>query len=632
MGQIPDSVIEEVLQKADIESVVGKYVSFTKRTGSNLFGLCPFHSEKTASFSVSLNKQIYHCFGCNKGGNAIGFIMDIEHLSYPEAIRFLGKQYGVDVPETSFVNNDAVKSQKERVKLLLVEAAKFFYKALKSKNGDSARQYMDKRGLSKETQIKFGLGYSLDDYDSLYLYLKQKGFTDEEMKVCGLFTVSSKTGKLIDLFRGRLMFPIFDAFGAVIAFGGRSLGDDMPKYINSPDSAVYKKQEHLYALNFAKKERSDRLIIVEGYMDAIAMHQAGVRNAVASLGTAFTDAQLRLASKYAKEIVFFFDADKAGQNAALRAISMMLRYTKKMTGLKARIRIACVPDGKDPDEYIREHGSEAFTAVVEAALDVDRYLSDRAYNSNYSDNGLDLYKYEEDIITYGSWMVDDVKRNRMASNAALYLKANPDVIFERMNDAAGKLSDVQAQADERLEKKVIDEKVTSRKESSQRQASENDDIAYLEELKLFALATRLKKALADPEVIAREDLIRKGDFVGTNLKNIVGFFFDNFDPKFGTNDALLINEMSKYTLNGQPAEQVFLEVSQSIDDDLSFETIKGMYLYQLVQIRRNYLLKARKEAISMLDSVTGEQKASLSEKIKQMDACLDMLREKELSL
>lgn len=631
MAQIPDSVIEEILAKADIESVVGKYVSFTKRTGQNLFGLCPFHSEKTPSFSVSLNKGIYHCFGCGKGGNSIGFIMEIEKLTYPEAIRFLGEQYGVEVPVTSGGdNNGSEKKMKERVYALLTEAARFFYASFVGDVGKVARDYAAKRNLSKDTLRAFGIGYAPEGWDNLYQHLINKEYTDEEMRVSGLFTVSKKTGKLIDLFRGRLMFPIFDSFGKIIAFGGRSLGDEMPKYVNSPDSLVYKKQEHLYGLNFAKKSKSNQLIIVEGYMDTIAMHQAGITNAVASLGTAFTDSQLRLASRYAEEVVFFFDSDKAGQNAAIRAIRMMLKFLKKMSGLKIRIKIAYVPDGKDPDEYIRNNGKDSFATVVANAKDVDDYLFERAYNDNCDEDGkLDQYKYQDDIILYGSWIQDELRREKMATNAAVYLGANYKTVLNRMNEVMNSAIAEQAAADkrdlirseketvrQRVEENEVDEPVTQDVVADVRKT--NSDIVYLQELKLFVLAVRLKEHLATD--VDREDVLRPGDFRGENMKKIIEFFLKNFDERYGINEALLINELSKTTLNGMPAEEVYLRACDQFNDSNNSDVRRDEYLMTVYDLRLKQIDGMERMIVKYLEAATGAKKDDLLLRYRKLNA------------
>lgn len=636
MAQIPDSVIEEILAKADIESVVGKYVSFTKRTGQNLFGLCPFHSEKTPSFSVSLNKGIYHCFGCGKGGNSIGFIMEIEKLSYPEAVRFLGQQYNVEVPEVSGGRSDGSdKKTKERVYSLLTEAARFFFASLNSPVGSQARQYTQKRNLSERTLRAFGMGYAPEGWENLYGHLLSKGYTDEEMRVSGLFTVSKKTGKLIDLFRGRLMFPIFDSFGKIIAFGGRSLGDEMPKYVNSPDSLVYKKQEHLYGLNFAKKSQSNQLIIVEGYMDTIAMHQAGINNAVASLGTSFTEGQLRLASRYAEEVVFFFDSDKAGQNAALRAIRMMLKFLKKMSGVKIRIRIAYVPDGKDPDEYIRNNGPESFANVVANAKDVDDYLFDRAYNDNCdSDGKLDLYKYQEDIILYGSWITDDLRREKMASNAAAYLGVNYKTVLNRMNDVMNSTLAEQAAADKRDLVRAEKQAVKQREEEYSGSADQTsaasvevrnvkDDIVFLQELKLFVLAVRLKENLATD--IDREDVLRPGDYRGANMKKIVEFFLKNFDERYGINEPLLINELSKTILNGMPAEEVYLRACDQFKESSNYDVKRDEYLITLYDLRLKQIEGMEKTLVKLINGATGSKKDDLLLRYRRLNSYRDHL-------
>lgn len=671
MGMIPDSVIEEILSKADIESVVGRYVSFTKRSGQNLFGLCPFHSEKTPSFSVSPNKGIYHCFGCGKGGNSISFIREIERLSYPEAVRFLGKQYGVEVPEyNTGYNDDSLRQKKERVRALLNEAGIFYHNCLNDKAGKPGRDYAAKRELKPDTVKMFGIGYAPEGWDILASHLRSKGYTDDEMKDSGLFTVSRKTGKLIDLFRGRLVFPIFDAFGNIVAFGGRALGDELPKYVNSPDSLVYKKQEHLYALNIAKKSRSGRLIIVEGYMDAIAMHQAGVDNAVASLGTAFTEAQIRLASKYAEEIIFFFDADKAGQSAAIRAIKMMLRYLRKMTGLKIRIKIACVPDNKDPDEYIRNNGREKFAEVVRRAKDVDDYLADRAYNDNYSDDyGLDLHKYQEDIITYGAWIHDDIRREKMAASAAVYLGVNYVTVLNRMNDAEIAMEKEQAAADERSRRRDMEADISDRMNYDNTDVSEpyngtdneayaedrqdtdgsagetdvkpsvtdghkagvrerNADVAYAGELKVFIYAVRLREALMDPKTVKKEDVLTPGDFIGRNMQEIAGYFLNNFEEGYGIREALLINELGKYVLNGRPAEEVYLSMCDSIEEKRDLTIARDLYLAELYSLRLTRLDRIQQALVKRLGTSSDKERTELNDKLRKVISMKDRIRQK----
>ncbi|MBP5179927.1 MAG: DNA primase [Clostridiales bacterium] len=625
MAKIPESTIEEVLSRADIESVVGQYVTFTKRTGQNLFGLCPFHSENTPSFSVSIPKQIYKCFGCQKYGNSIGFIMEMEKLSFPEAVKYLGDRYGVDVQwgDDDSENTKNLKERKKRVMNILTDAAGYYYKALNSDAGKAARDYAAKRQLSNETLTKFGIGYAPDGFDNLYSFLKSKGYNDEDLNDSGLFT-RSKKGNLIDLFRGRFIVPIFDAFGKIIAFGGRNLGPELPKYVNSPDSLVYKKQNHLYALNFVPRN-TKQLIIVEGYMDAIAMHQAGINNAVAALGTSFTDSQLRLASKYAEEVVFFFDSDKAGKAAAIRATNMMLAYLKRMTGIKIRIRIASVPEGKDPDEYIKTYGADSFKSVVKSAKDVNDYLFDRAYDDNYDkDSGLDLTKYQEDIITYGSWIYDPIKREKMAVLAAQYLGARAETILFAMEHAEKAAMEASRGNEQRESERKEKTEVEQRRTSAPVKVP-NADRVTRDEIELFVRAVRLGGVLADETKIERNDVIRKNDFSGSNMKEIVGFFLEHFNEKTGVSDALLITKMSDLLLNGLKAETFYIKASEQISRESNINAEVDMYKRTLYNVR----LKKSQDELKLVDSLiqTTEDKDKREEYI-ELNNKIELYRQK----
>ena len=634
MKKIPDSTIDEILSRADIEQVVGRYVSFTKRSGQNYFGLCPFHSEKTPSFSVNPQKGLYRCWGCGKGGNAIGFIMDIEKLSYPEAVKFLGDQYGVPVEwgEEDNQGTNELKERKKRVMNILTDAAGYYYKAFNSDAGKEARDYAARRQLSQKTLVNFGIGYAPDGFDNLYRFLKSKGYEDRDLEECGLFT-RSKKGTLIDLFRGRLMVPIFDSFGKIIAFGGRNLGAELPKYVNSPDSLVYKKQKHLYALNFAKQAKSKQLIIVEGYMDAIAMHQAGITNTVAALGTAFTDSQLQLASRFAEEVVFFFDSDNAGKNAALRASHMMLTYLRRMTGIKIRIRIAAVPNGKDPDEYIKTDGVEAFKAVVKSAKDVNDYLFSRAYEDNFDDEtGLDQTKFQDDIITYGSWISDPIKREKMAAQAAQYLGARSETIVNAMNYAEDKDIDKKYETDQRDIKKEDANEINERKENTKTSAPKAD-VVTRDEMELLVRAVRLGPMLADAKRIERTDVIRKNDFTGANIREVVDYFLKNFDAKRGINEALLVNKLSEYLFNGMQAEKFYMAYCDQVPAAPSEEAECDMYkkiLYDVRAKKCSHEMLRLRELIGKTEDK--DKKKELMAKFEKLDKYYQLLQQKSAEL
>lgn len=646
MGLIPDNIIDDVLTRADIESVVSRYV-LLKRQGGNLWGLCPFHSEKTPSFSVNPSKGIYKCFGCGKGGNAISFIMEIEHMNYPESIRHLAGLYGVEIPETGYSGDSIQKEEKNRVKDILKEAAKYYYKSFNDEDlGKPAREYAARRGLSKQTLDNFGLGYS-PMKGGLYNILKDKGYTDAEMNNSGIFQKSAKTGKPYELFRGRLMFPIFDSFGTIIAFGGRALGDEMPKYINSPDSIVYNKQNHLYAMNFARKEQSKQLIVVEGYMDAIAMHAAGFKNTVAALGTSFTDSQLKLCARYAEEVVFFFDADNAGQKAALRAVKMMMEYLNKLTGINIRIKIAKVPDGKDPDEFIRMNGADKFREVVRSAFYVEDYLLERAKNDNTDpETGeLDRGRYQEDICRYGSWMNDDIKMSRMAGAAAPLLGATQQAVISQMQRYKQIEDKKQSQVNSRtLERERRENLVNRNNDEGLEEVTDNpvpeevtqgrpafrkvNDKASNEEIELFAYALSLGSALADKKSIDKTDIIRPDDFSGDTLRELVKIFLNIFDGRDETLYARMSDYFSRLTINGMPAEDVMLRAVETADRSPDVNVKRDMYLALLFKVREARIKIEEERLINMLMTASPSEKEKINSLLRNLSDYKLTLRNK----
>ena len=352
----PPSFLDELAARNPIEDVVGQYVNL-KRSGSNLFGLCPFHGEKTASFSVAPDKGIYYCFGCHKGGSAINFMMEIENLSYPDAVRALAKRAGMEVPEDE--QYQSRYRQQERLWALHKEAARYFHSKLMAPEGADALNYALGRGMPKSTIIRFGIGYAPDGWTNLVDAMRRKGYTDEELKESGLVTVSQKNGNLFDRFRDRLMFPIIDVRGNVIAFGGRIMkkDDKGAKYLNSPETLIFNKRKNLFGLNIAKKSKLGYLILVEGYMDAIALHQYGFDCAVASLGTSLTEEHAVLLSRYTENVVLIYDGDEAGQRAAQRAMPML-----EKAGLT--VKVLTLKDAKDPDEYLKKFGADKFKNLL----------------------------------------------------------------------------------------------------------------------------------------------------------------------------------------------------------------------------------------------------------------------------
>ena len=353
----PPAFLDELIARNPIEDVVGQYVSLTQK-GSNQFGLCPFHGEKTASFSVNAGKQIYYCFGCHKGGGAINFIMEIENLSYPDAVRFLAKRAGMEVPEDE--QYQSRYRQQERLWKLCKDAARFFYEVLISDEGKAGREYLAGRGLSAATVKRFGLGFAPDAWSELTDTMLKKGYTRQELLDAGLAVSKEKNGKtnVYDKFRNRVMFPIIDLRGNFIGFGGRVMDDSKPKYLNSPETVIFNKRKNLFALNLAKKSKQERIILCEGYMDTVTMHQYGFDCAVASLGTALTEEQVNLLSKYTQQVVLTYDSDAAGQDATRRAIPMLER-----AGIQ--VKVLRMKDAKDPDEYLHRFGADRFSVLLD---------------------------------------------------------------------------------------------------------------------------------------------------------------------------------------------------------------------------------------------------------------------------
>lgn len=406
-----DSFFQELKYKTDIEDIISTYVTL-KRRGSTLVGLCPFHNEKTPSFTVYPDTQSFYCFGCGAGGDAVGFIKRIENLDYIDAVKLLADRAGLQMPADGY--DDSLSKKRRRVLEANRAAAKFYHSVLMSEAGAVGLNYFLNRGLTKKTIIKFGLGMAPDSWDSLIKHLKSAGFTIGEMIDAGLIKASSntKSGKTMyyDNFRNRVMTPIIDVRGNVIAFGGRVLDDSKPKYINTSDTLAYKKTNELFALNFAKDSGKDSLILCEGYMDVIAMHQAGFTNAVAGCGTALTNEQVRQICRYANEVVLAYDADEAGQKAVAKAIELF-----KQTDIK--IKVPVLQYGKDPDEIIKNVGSEKFGGMLEGAtseLEFKILKLRQKYNLNTTQGKIDFVNEVIKILVNTSPVERDLYISRLS--------------------------------------------------------------------------------------------------------------------------------------------------------------------------------------------------------------------------
>lgn len=495
---LPENFINELVERNDIVEVVSGYVRLSKKSGSNMFGLCPFHSEKTPSFSVSPDKQIYHCFGCGKGGGVINFIMEVESLSFPEAVEFLAKRVNLPMPEET---DDRESRKRKRLLDLNRDAARFFYACLSTPEGGAARRYMEERRISPVTAKNFGLGYAPNTWDSLERAMRERGYTDYEMFDAGLVR-KGKNGGFYDVFRGRLMFPVIDVRGNVIGFSGRILGEGEPKYMNSPETLVFNKSRNLFALNLAKKSKNGYIILSEGNIDVVALHQAGFDSAVASLGTSLTPEQARLISRYTNEVIIAYDSDGAGTKASQRAIGILEK-------LDIKVKILRLTGAKDPDEFIKLKGADAFRALLEASENqVDYRL--RTVTAKY-DLGVDEQKVE--FLKEASELV-----------ARLPGAVERQVYSMRVASLAGVSAEVVAKEIERRRKRLVnnaaraDEREQTRPERQTQ--PESKELRYDDPASAAAEQGVIRLLYLEPELIKSPLLPESGEFSSPALAHI----------------------------------------------------------------------------------------------------------------
>lgn len=427
---IPAQFIDELMARCDIADVVADYVPLTRKGGS-LWGCCPFHSERTPSFHVVPERQMYKCFGCGKGGGVINFIMEIENLSYPDAVRFLAKRAGLEVPEER--GDGGFRKRRERLLALNKEAARYFHSVLHSPAGRAGVDYLfGKRRLSKATVTRFGLGMAPDGWDKLITEMKSKGYEKSELLEAGL-VVLSKEGRVYDRFRNRVMFPIIDLRGDVIGFGGRVLDDSTPKYLNSPDTPIFNKGRNLFALNIAKKTRLGRIILTEGYMDTLSLHQAGFDCAVASLGTALTGDHAQLLARYTKEVVIAYDGDGAGVSAAQRAIGLL-----EKTGMK--VRVLRMKGAKDPDEFIGKYGAEAFAKLLDQSENHIEYRIDQVKGKYDLTDDAQRVEFLKEAIPILAQLPSPAEREIYGARCAELAGVSAEVVTQEVKRERSRLS------------------------------------------------------------------------------------------------------------------------------------------------------------------------------------------------
>ncbi|MBN2853155.1 MAG: DNA primase [Clostridia bacterium] len=442
----PEEIIEEVISRNDIVEVISDYVKITRK-GKDYFGLCPFHNEKTPSFSVVPGKQIFYCFGCGKGGNVTNFIKNIENLDYIDSIKFLAERVSMVLPES----NDPKELDKQKKSNVLVEinqeAAKFYYHMLKSEISLEARKYFSQRALSSETITKFGLGFAPNEWNLLHNHLVSKGYKEKDIFDAGLILRSSK-GTYYDRFRNRIMFPIIDIRNRVIAFGGRILDGEGPKYLNSPETQIYNKRMHLYGMNIAKNTKSSNIIVVEGYMDCITLHQAGIENVVASLGTALTNIQAKLLKKSVSEVIISYDSDLAGQKATIRGLDLLAK-------VGCSVKVLTLDGYKDPDEYIKSQGSNQFRKLITNSLPLVEYkamLLRKAYDLNTTDGKI---KFLNGVSKAVAQVNNAVEREMYVKNISMKYNVSEQALMTEIRKLTGESKEEDTEVRKVLDVKLI---------------------------------------------------------------------------------------------------------------------------------------------------------------------------------
>ncbi len=517
--------IDELIARNPIEDVVGQYVSL-KRSGSNLFGLCPFHGEKTASFSVAPEKGIYYCFGCHKGGGAINFMMELEGLSYPDAVRALAQRVGMEVPEDE--QYQSRYRQQERLWALMKEAARFFHTQLYSQQGAACLQYAQNRGLNKSIITRFGIGYAPDSWNLLVDAMKKKGYTEQELRDADL--VGEKNGRIYDRFRNRLMFPIIDVRGNVIGFGGRVLDDSKPKYLNTSETLIFNKRKNLFGLNLAKKTKQGYMILVEGNLDVVTLHQYGFDNAVASLGTSLTEEHASLLSRYTEQVVLTYDADEAGQRAAKRAIPML-----EKAGIQ--VKVLNMADAKDPDEFLHKFGADKFRMLLEGCSDRVEYQLNVIRGKYNIQEDAQKIQYVQEAAELLSTLDSSVQREVYGGRVAESAGINAETMKLEVSKAFKRRLARQKKQQERIDLSPV-------KNLQPRERS----IRYSNMKSAIAEEGILAQALRDPALLDLAGALKQEDFsvplLGKVYAQLVRRHTQGLEVSLGVLEDVLPEEMS----------------------------------------------------------------------------------------
>ena len=582
MARYSDELLDEIKSKNDILDIVSQYVVL-KRTGRNYMGLCPFHKEKSGSFCVSPDKQIFHCFGCGVGGNVFHFISKIENLNFKEAVEFLASRAGIELPTSDNFEDDKLAKLKSRVYEVNKCAAEFYHQNLYKPTAKPAQEYVKKRRLDNKTLIAFKIGYS-GRFNELYQELKAKGFSEEEILASCLVN-KNQDGKFIDRFRNRLMFPIVDTHERVIAFGGRVLDNSKPKYINSPEDIVYSKGRHLFAFNIARKYDPKTIIMVEGYMDAVSLHQRGIHNAVASLGTALTEAQGRLLRRSCEKVIIGYDADGAGQAATLRGLEIL-------KNLGCDIRILQIEGAKDPDEFVVKYGPERFQKYVDRAISLVEFKVKMLKNQLDLDNVNDKIKFLNEVAKILSKVENNMEREVYVDKISLEYKVSKDAIYAEIN----KILYANNKSEKRLERDTSNLRTDNNKitNSMPKELEMIDEkTKRREKLVIYLLVNYSEKAFAKMKNIFTNDLIK----IETNKKII-----NKLNEEYEKGHINIENILDLF----EDEQEIVNYLSEIMSYDFEISDVDKCIEDILVTYRTELLTKQRNEILKKLENARNQ--------------------------
>ncbi|MDD2533614.1 MAG: DNA primase [Eubacteriales bacterium] len=610
---IPDELVEEIKAKNDIVAVVEQYVRLDKRSGSNYFGLCPFHNEDTPSFSVAPNKQIFYCFGCHKGGNVIQFVRELEKCTWPQALKILADRASIKLPES---DDEAYREKLEfnsRISTLYLEAARYYYRQLTGPAGQNARAYLKNRAISDSTAKKFGLGFAPDEWDGLVKHFAQLNITDPVLLDKSGLCKRGNKGGYYDIFRNRLMFPIFDAMGKIVAFGGRNLDQALPKYMNSPETPIYTKGRHLYGLNIAKSSNEKRLILVEGYMDTIAMHQAGVDYAVAALGTAMTEAQANLLRKYTENVIVCFDADAAGQTAALKSLDIL-------TSRGLKVLVLQMPDGKDPDEFIKKHGAERFRALVDQALPVIDFKIEVARRTSTHQDQFNILSFQDLACTILAQEDNAIVRELYAGKIGTMIHTSAESVMREIDrrrtvQPTNKTDTLHQQLSDRLNHTDLD---------AQTNSQTANDLAIREEIYFLSL-------LADqPSLLALlKDQPGIDDFSPGAMQQVAGRVFKLLSEQKAFDTSILMNCAEALMVNERMLSDLFATASLKLEGNFSGQEPANTATELLREMRLNHLRRQLREAQALAEDLSQPEKAALArQRLLDLNLHIKQLRQR----